>query len=120
MLQKGFGGASIALTDRFFNPTDDNGEEKAMFLLPIYDNGTLQGGARFDHGHFYKLELDWDVDRRHCRALVDDLPVGGLPLLNETSAGVCYLRLRSTAPSIDISGWLVESVEVNIQNQLHE
>jgi len=120
MLQKGFSGASIALTDRFFNPTDDNGEEKALFYLPIHDNGTLQGGANFEHGHFYKLELDWDVDRRHCRVLVDDLSVDGLPLLNETSAGACYLRLRSTALSVDTSGWLVESVEVNIQNQLRE
>ena len=114
MLNKSFSGANIALTDRFFNPTDDNGEKRALFSLPIDVEGSLPGGMKLESGRFYKLELDWDTERRHCRVLVDGVEVDGMPLLNETETGACYLRLRSTALSIDSAGWLVESVEADV------
>jgi hypothetical protein len=46
---------------------------------------------------------------------VDGRSTGVLPLLRET-AGVCYLRLRSTAEQTDNAGFLVESVEADISN----
>jgi hypothetical protein len=45
---------------------------------------------------------------------VDGKDAGILPRLNPTQAGVCYLRLRSTAGAADTAGFLVERVAADV------
>lgn len=106
MLQKGFGGASIALADRFFDPTDPNGEKKAVFLLPLGTDGVLEPER------WCSVELAWNAGE--CRVSVDGKEKAKLPLLNQTENGISYLRLRSTAPATDSAGMLVERVAVDV------
>ena len=115
MLREGFSGANIALNDRFFNPTDNNGEKEAMFCLSINEQCRLPDNTELAPERFYMLELEWDVGKRHCDLFVDGKEISGLPLLNDTIAGVCYLRLRSTASSKDTAGMLIESVAVKLK-----
>lgn len=132
MAREGAWGCNIALADRFFNPTDTQGEENALFLLPItyvpeveagqknaegswYSlNGGLTEKPRLEAGRWYTLQLRWDLGRRICKVLLDGEDVLTLPLLTATETGPSYLRLRCTAPEVDDAGFLVERVSARV------
>lgn len=109
-LQEGFGGGAIALTDRFFNPTDPQGDEQAIFYLPIATDGSLPGGAQLDPGQWYDLNLEWDLATHEARVMLDGQLAAVLDQLNQARPGPSYLRLRSTASAIDLAGYLVDAV----------
>jgi len=71
MLQEGFAGGSIALTDRLFDPCDDNGERMAMFTVVIHADGRLGNGPKLTTGRWYELEFAWDLSARNCNVLVE-------------------------------------------------
>jgi hypothetical protein len=114
MLNRGFGGASIALADRFIQPTDEQGERQVLFKLPIGSDGRLPNGARLQAGRWHSVTVQWDLGARRCRVSADGRQVVELPQLNDQCAGVCYLRLRSTADRVDPAGFFVERVEVQV------
>ncbi len=116
MLQPGCGQANIALGDRAFNPTDNNGEKYAQFNLPVGADGRLGNGPRLESGRWYSLDLAWDLSAQVCKARLDGRPVVQLKLNFETPNGVSYLRLRSLAARPDPAGFLVESVAVKIDD----
>ena len=111
---EGFAGASIALADRFIQPTDDVGEKKVLFRLPIRPDGGLPGGPRLETGRWHSVELAWDLEAGQCRVLVDGEPAAELARSSDQCAAVSYLRLRSTAETIDPAGFLVERVHVQV------
>ena len=113
-LEKDFGGGSIALGDHFFDPTDDTGEEQALFALPISAEGKLGDGPKLDSARWYALGLDWNTTERKCRVHLDGKEVVTLTQGKQTEAGTCYLRLRSTAKAKDSAGFLVEKVAVRV------
>ncbi|MBI5395227.1 MAG: exo-alpha-sialidase [Verrucomicrobia bacterium] len=106
--KKDFGGALISLTDRMFEPCDDNGEKLAVFTLSIG-----RDGAMLKPGQWHSLGLVWD-DKR-CAVTVDGNPAGDLAARAPADDGLSYLRLRSTAPAVDAAGFLVESVNVELR-----
>jgi len=116
MLRTGFGGGNISLNDRFFNPTDEAGEANAMFRLQIPANGTLTADSRLELDRWHDVTLQWNLDARTCSFSVDGKPAGTLSQHGRTLNGVCYLRLRSTAESLDPAGFLVDSVSVEIDD----
>jgi hypothetical protein len=116
MLQPGSGRANIALGDRGFNPTNDNGEKYAQFNLPVGDDGQLGSGPKLESGRWHSLDLAWDLARRICDVRLDGRSVMQLKLNFETPNGVSYLRLRSLAAQPDLAGFLVESVAVKIDD----
>ena len=119
MLNKGFEGGNIALTDRFFNPSDSHGERLAMFSLPISDNGQLgNNGPAISIGQWHTLDFVWDIDKKICKVFKDGKLTLKLPLNNETLNGLSYLRLRSTAPGVDKAGYFIESVVVDIDDNI--
>lgn len=107
-------GASIALADRFIQPTDDAGEKKVLFSLPITPDGGLPGGKRLEAGRWHSVELAWDLEAGRCRVLIEGREAAALAQSNAHSAGVSYLRLRSTAPAADPAGFFVERVRVEV------
>lgn len=106
--RKGFSGACLALADRFFDPTDGQGETKAVFLLAL---GTTTG-LSLTPERWHEVVLAWDTDG--CRVTVDGERAKHLPVLNQTLNGVSYLRLRSSAATMDPAGLLVERVAVDL------
>ena len=105
MLNPGFLGGSIALGDIFFNPSDSHGERLAMYYLPISASGQLgKNGGSMSLGEWHDLELQWDLDKKTCEVRSDGKTVQTLSLRNETLNGLSYLRLRSSAPSLDNAG----------------
>lgn len=113
LIQPGFRGASIGLTDHFSVPFDPQDGIYNLFHFNIGPNGELANGNRLDPGRWHQLKFDWDTSRNQCRVVVEGRQIEVLPLTRMTRWGVSYLRLRSTAKSTDAAGLLVESVETD-------
>jgi hypothetical protein len=118
MLNEGFGGGNIALTDRFFNPSDSHGERLAMFSLPISDKGQLGTGPSISVGIWHTLDFIWDIGKKSCQVINDGRPDLTLTQNNETLNGLSYLRLRSRATEVDKAGYFIESVVVDIEDNV--
>ena len=114
LLRPGFAGARLGLTDHFSVPFDELDEIYNLYNLNIGPEGKLADGKRLDPGEWHNLEFDWDCGRNRCGVTADGRPVAVLRLTRTTAAGVCYLRIVSTADRIDTAGLLVESVDADV------
>jgi hypothetical protein len=113
-LNEGFGGASISLADRFFDPDDERGPSQAMYTLAIGSDGRSGDGINLAVGQWHTLVLSWDLEKRECRVAYDDQPATVVPLATATRNGISYLRLRSSARDPDTAGFLIESVQADL------
>ncbi|HRK32794.1 MAG TPA: sialidase family protein, partial [Tepidisphaeraceae bacterium] len=111
-LQQGFGGGVIALTDRFFNPTDSTGEDSAFYRLSIAPNGALPTGHMLQPDTWYDLTIDWNAHARSAilRLAGKHLGVVAAQPGAEMWPGLSYLRLRSAATAVDNAGFLIDEV----------
>jgi hypothetical protein len=117
-LNEGFAGGSIALADRLFEPTDDNGEELAIFRISIGSDGRIDGGPALSLGTWHWLGLKWDLDGGRCEVSADGHAIATLSPAHPTANGLSYLRLRSAADAVDAAGFLVDSVRVDIDDPI--
>jgi hypothetical protein len=62
-------------------------------------------------GQWHELKLTWDCPRHEALLQLDGVEIGRLRQYVSTD-GVCYLRIRSTAASIDEAGMSIKSVQV--------
>lgn len=112
-------GGIISLNDRFFDPTNDQGEKLAIVSVPF----TLDG-----HDDTWPLQpdqwnefvIDWDFTAGRCELFLNGQDASRLTIRSNPSNGVSYLRLRSSATSVDKSGFYVESVHVQIHPPSHQ
>ena len=116
MPNPGFGGASISLNDRSFQPTDDNSERLAVFVAGIQPDGRLGNGPKLSLGEWHTLVFAWDLRAQRCTVSVDGAIVLRLKQINANGKGVSYLHLRSKATALDAAGFYVESVSVGIHD----
>ena len=86
-------GGEIALTQRFFDPGDGQGDARAAFRVPLPD---LAGVA------WHEVKLEWDTANGTGRLLVDGKEAAALAPNNRDDRGVSYLRLRSTGGTFAI------------------
>ncbi len=115
LLPEGFSGGVVALADRFIQPTDPVAEKLESFRLSLSPEGRLGDGPTVVKGRWHTLVLSWDLDDDRCRVTVDEERSFVLARLNRKSAGLSYLRLRSTAASPDRIGFLIEQVKVAVR-----
>jgi hypothetical protein len=120
-LRNGFQGGLIALTDRFFHP-DTIGMRHTTFALRIDGGGRLASGVVLAKERWYDLDLAWEVEQKAprdrwpgtCKVSIDRREALTLPQLNRAPAGIGYLRLHSTAGTIDRAGFIVERVVADV------
>ena len=112
MLKAGFQGAQLGLTDHYSVPWDDEDRFFNVFNLPITAEGTILPGVTIDLGQWHDVVLSWDVDARKCMITLDGRYAGTLQD-NRRSAGINYLRLRSTADKPD-GGLLLRRVAADV------
>ncbi|HZZ79579.1 MAG TPA: sialidase family protein [Gemmataceae bacterium] len=108
----GFVGARVGLTDHFSVPFDPEDKYYTLFNLDLGSEGKL-GNAEITAGRWHTLELKWNCAKQECQVFVDSRLVETLPMQRRT-AGVNYLRLRSTAEEVDMAGLLIESVDASL------
>jgi len=113
MIEPGFKGTVIGITDHFSAPFDMEDRFYNVFNLEIGPGGRLLEQAHLVPSRWHELVLEWSHAKRQCRVRLDGRAAGTLPLLRETT-GLCYLRMRSTAEGTDAAGFLVESFEARI------
>jgi hypothetical protein len=114
LIRPGFQGALVALTDHFSTPFDLEDQYHSIHNLWIDAGGRCGSGSLLTPDQWHTLELIWNAKQQSCQVVVDDKPSGSLPVVR-SSPNICYLRLRSKAEKIDDAGFLVESVEVDVQ-----
>ena len=114
MLHKGCQGGSIALTDRMFDPSNDYGEQFAVFRVDVGADHTL-GTATLAPDQWYDITFRWNLTAGECEVLVDDRQAETISVLNPTLNGISYVRFRSRALDLDPAGFLVDRVAVNMQ-----
>jgi hypothetical protein len=114
LVREGFGGAVLSLMDRFFNPTDPNGDIEAVFSLPIRTDGHLSIRASLEPGTWHTLRFQWDVHERMGVVSIDGAPSVYVQPTYRKVRGVNYLRVRSIAETVDPAGLLIERVSVDV------
>ena len=115
MLQKGFAGMQLGLTDHFSVPFDELDVFYNLYNLEIDKDGRLAGSqTKLEPMQWYDLVLNWNVQRGYCQVLLNDVPVANLEIKHK-SPGVSYLRLSSNAEQVD-KGMLIEYVEIEVNN----
>ncbi len=107
-------GGSIALNDRMFDPSNDAGERLATYRMDFTPNARL-GTLPLETDRWYDVRIDWNLSHSDAKLFVDNQLVDNLPLLNVTLNGLSYVRLRSSATSIDATGFLVDDLRVRIE-----
>ena len=119
LLRKGFKGGAISLVDVFYPPSDNAGDEAAMYRLDIPSDGRINDSTTLKPGTWHDVRLEWtgteDTSAHICRVHIDGrLQPKNLPLKNRSRNGICYVRFRSTAEDEDLAGWLVETVKADV------
>lgn len=114
LVREGFGGARVALMDRFFDPADPAGDVEAPFTLTIEPDGHLSIADVLTPGVWHTLTLSWSLPDRMCVVAIDGTEKVWLQQAYREPLGVNYVRIRSLAESTDAEGLLIESVEAQI------
>ncbi len=112
-LASNHGGAKLALTDRFFEPTDANAESKAVYLVEIDPEGLIAGtDCKLPVDGWCDLSLKWDGG---CTVFVNGKKVGELAQRNPSEHGPSYLHLRSAADGTESAGFQLASVRAKVR-----
>ena len=120
LLRKGFKGGAISLVDVFYPPSDNSGDEAAMYSLDIPADGRLSDLIAQKPDTWYDLKLEWtgveDNASHSCKVYINGtLLPQALKLKNTSPNGICYSRFRSTAAEADLAGWIVESIKAKVE-----
>lgn len=114
--RQGHQGGKIALTDRFFEPTDDQAEEMAVYGFDVLPNGKIADHDYvFPEDQWVSIDLRWDEAGKNCLVLADGKEIARLPQKNAPLHGVSYLHLRSAAETADLAGFLIGSVHAKVE-----
>lgn len=118
-LENGGAGMQLALTDRWFNPTDDTVDQFANYVLKIDSRGkTPDGKQLLTPGKKHTLKMTWTDSSKEGRAAVwiDGKRTGvTLPLQHTTPNGISYVHFYNPATGTDTDGFSVLSTAARIK-----
>lgn len=112
-VEPGSGGASVSLTDRFFDPCDDAGEQQAVFIFEVPGDGQLAASSRLEPGEWHTVRLSWTAEGEGTLSL-DGQVASKLKARRPFPNGLSYLRLRSIAEQPDPRGFLVAAASAEV------
>ncbi len=115
MIRQGCLGGSIALNDRMFDPSNDDGERLAVHRVEFGAKGKTEN-IPIETDRWCDVRIQWDLNQSHAKLFIDDQIVEKLPLLNRTLNGISYVRFRSTANTMDTAGFLADDAYVSIHD----
>src|SRR5690606_32622972 len=96
MLQTGFGGATISLLDRFFDPTDVRAAMEAPFTFTIAPDGRIAlRETPLPLDTWITLRFRWSLPERTCVVAVDGEDRVWINQAYREPLGVNYLHIQS-------------------------
>jgi hypothetical protein len=110
-------GGVIALTDRFFEPSDATIDKEALAILRVSSDERTEATLHCKPESWHQLQLSWDMDHQTYEAQLNDDPAIPVKQIIGSPNGACYLNLRSSAEMIDLKGIHISSVEVKIERR---
>lgn len=118
-LEKGGSGVQIALTDRWFNPTDDTVDQFANYVLQIDNNGKTKNGKRLlTPGKTHELTFIWrDTTKTGYASLKLDgkMTTITLPCKQLSPNGISYVHFYNPAKETDDHGFSIISTHAHVQ-----
>jgi hypothetical protein len=122
-VEPGFQGAHLTLSDHYDLP---GLPRDASFPIRITPKGRIElngsGGTWLSTpgdlvaGTWHELKLSWNCTDRGALLELDGVEIARLHQYVCTD-GVCYLRLRSTAPATDDAGMYLRSISVGVHSR---
>jgi hypothetical protein len=112
-VQEGFGGGTICLSDFMLDPCDETAVSRSNLSIDIGPNGRFSETGLLVPGQWHTLIFSWDGKK--CELALDERPAGEFPLIKMGPDGVSYLRLRSSAKSLDTAGFMIESINMTVK-----
>jgi hypothetical protein len=111
-----FGGARLALLDRWVNPVDPTVPTLAMASVEIAPGGQLSGGGELRAGEWHTLRLAWkgDTEGAACEVSLDGQAAGRLTLARAANHGVSYIHFQSTSDQ-PAGALLVADISAEVQ-----
>jgi hypothetical protein len=119
-IEEGFQGLQFALTDFFALP---GVPRDGCFPFRVTAKGRVElNGSRGSWlptpgdlvpGQWHTLKLTWDCDSHRAFLCLDGVEIGVIEQY-VCAPGICYLRLRSTAPGTDEAGLYIRSVNISV------
>lgn len=106
LLQRGFSGARIVLTDHFSPPFDFDDELHGVFAFHIDPDGSTTSGTLLALEQWHSLVFRWDLQSGACVVREGERTLGVLREQRQ-AAGISYLRFRSPAEGADCAGFLL-------------
>ena len=118
-LEKGGAGVQIALTDRWFNPTDDTVDQFASYVLKIDQHGKTKHGKRLlTPGKTHELGIIWKNVGKKGQAM---LKLDGktttikLPCNKPCPNGISYVHFYNSAVSPDRNGFSIFKTQAQVK-----
>jgi hypothetical protein len=116
ILKPGGQGGRICLVDRWLNPTELLAGHYAMYSFSFDGDGKSDGKKFLEVGRRHELRFEWsDLQGGDCRFYIDGKQAMSLPLNRPSVNGISYAHLQSAATETDSAGFLVESVEAEVE-----
>ncbi|WP_318616683.1 sialidase family protein [Sporosarcina sp. YIM B06819] len=114
-LPEGSGGARFSIADRLFNACDADITLHALYTIRLSIGETF-GSETLRADTWYDFGIHWNGVTKGSTAeiLLNNKPVGTLPLNYESPNGASYLHMISTANETD-AGLLVETVSACVE-----
>jgi len=118
-LEKGGAGVQIALTDRWFNPTDDTVDQFANYVIKIDQHGkTKDGKLLLTPDKTHDLTIIWrDVDKKGYASVKLDGKTTTLkiPCKQPSPNGISYIHFYNPAQKVDLKGFSIMRAAVRVK-----
>lgn len=111
-----FGGARLALLDRWVNPVDPTVPDLAMGQVEIAPDGALSSGGKLRSGEWHTVRLTWpgDTAGASCAVGIDGQPAGTTQIARPAHHGISYVHIQSTSSEPD-EGLLIRAIEAEVK-----
>lgn len=102
-------GIKIALSDRWFNPTDEFAGEMSPFSFKLTPDMLVRG-------RWYEIKIEFDVNNSMAYVYADEKKLFGVRMKFKPEHGISYLHMQTDAESADFKGTLIRSLNMKADN----
>ena len=115
---QGSEGTRFILTDRWINPSDPIAVEYASISVEVDRLGIFEHKSEATLNCWHTLTLRWNCEKTDATFQIDDGSILPAAFLRPTKTGISYLHIQTTSAGADPFGIMLESMEMNMENEI--